>query len=183
MAGPVRHAATTNRRTLADSGERAQLSSRSAGSAHVRRVTRPRASDHAVTSDFRSQSCAQVARSQVAFHDCARMCQPALAKPGTGQCREGANPALASAGVKFPALASEKSSQLHCWPVQGKRRTRSFLLTQSGQCRARSVCNCSARGIASRGRLACALASCDARARAMWSARARCVGGDYGFTT
>ncbi len=106
------------------------------------------------------------------------MCQPALAKPGTGQCREGANPALASAGVKFPALASEKSSQLHCWPVQGKRRTRSFLLTQSGQCRARSVCNCSARGIASGGqRLACALASCDARARAMWSARARCVGG------
>ena len=106
------------------------------------------------------------------------MCQPALANPGTGQCREGANPALASAGVKFPALASEKSSQLHCWPVQGKRRTRSFLLTQSGQCRARSVCNCSARGIASRGqRLACALASCDARARAMWSARARCVGG------
>ena len=92
------------------------------------------------------------------------MCQPALAKPGTGQCREGANPALASAGVKFPALASEKSSQLHCWPVQGKRRTRSFLLTRSGQCRARSVCNCSARGIASRGqRLACALASCDAR--------------------
>jgi len=101
-----------------------------------------------------------------------RMCQPALANPGTGQlqCREGANPALASAGVKFPALASEKSSQLHCWPVQGKRRTRSFLLTQSGQCRARSVCNCSARGIASGGqRLVCALASCDARARAMWT--------------
>eukprot|EP01046_Picozoa_sp_COSAG06_P012111 COSAG06_NODE_700_length_12958_cov_24.639941_5_plen_298_part_00 len=94
------------------------------------------------------------------------MCQPALANPGTGQCREGANPALASAGVKFPALASEKSSQLHCWPVQGKRRTRSFLLTRSGQCRARSVCNCSARGIASGGqRLACALASCKVKVK------------------
>ena len=90
---------------------------------------------------------------------------PALAKPGTGQCREGANPALASAGVKFPN-----------WPA---RKAVNYTV---GQCRGSAgLAPFSSPGQASAGRVACATAPpgeslrggsawlAHERARAMWT--------------